>query len=49
MEEISGTASQPITIRATGENVVVNKTTDRSDNRDTIKIYFLLATSSSTD
>lgn len=40
MEEISGTAGQPITIQATGENVVINKTTDRSDNRDTIKITF---------
>lgn len=33
-----GTAGAPITIRATGPNSVVTKTTDRGDNRDTIHI-----------
>lgn len=33
-----GTSSAPITIRALGTNAVVTKTTDRSDNRDTIHI-----------
>lgn len=40
MDDIHGTPSLPITIKASGPNVVVTKTTDRSDNRDTIKISF---------
>src|SRR5687767_1084357 len=33
-----GTANLPITVRALGTNAVVVATTDRSDNRDTIRI-----------
>ena len=34
----TGASNAPITIRAPGTNAVVTKTTDRSDNRDTIHI-----------
>jgi len=37
-DTISGSNGAPIAIRATGSNAVVNPTTDRSDNRDTIFI-----------
>lgn len=40
MEDIHGAAGMPITIRAVAANAVVTKTTDRPDNRDTIKISF---------
>lgn len=42
MDQISGTASQPITIRATGSNAIILPTTDRSifENRDTIFLTF---------
>jgi len=40
MEDINGAAGAPITIRATGLNCLVTVTTDRPDNRDTIKITF---------
>jgi len=40
MDGINGTAAAPITIKATGLNAVVTKTTDRPDNRDTIYIAF---------
>ncbi|GMV80758.1 MAG: hypothetical protein AMXMBFR7_19420 [Planctomycetota bacterium] len=40
MEDIDGGNGAPITIKATGSNAVVVKTTDRSDNRDTIFITF---------
>jgi hypothetical protein len=40
MEDIHGAAGAPITIKAVGANAVIVKTTDRSDNRDTIKITF---------
>jgi parallel beta-helix repeat protein len=33
-----GTSNAPITIRALGTNAVVTKTTDRTDNRDTIHV-----------
>lgn len=33
-----GTSNAPITLRATGTNAVVTKTTDRGDNRDTIHL-----------
>jgi hypothetical protein len=36
----NGTSTSPITIKATGQNVNILKTTDRSDNRDTIHISF---------
>jgi hypothetical protein len=35
---ILGTAANPITIQATGSGAIINVTTDRSDNRDTIFI-----------
>jgi PKD repeat protein len=35
---LQGTAANPITIKATGSNAVVNVTIDRPDNRDTIFI-----------
>jgi parallel beta-helix repeat protein len=38
LDSISGSNGAPITIQATGTNAVVLKTTDRSDNRDTIFI-----------
>ncbi|HUL51260.1 MAG TPA: right-handed parallel beta-helix repeat-containing protein, partial [Candidatus Nitrosotalea sp.] len=38
IDTISGTANAPILIQATGTNAVVQPTTDRSDNRDTILI-----------
>jgi len=41
-----GTAGAPITLRATGTNAIVTRTTDRSDNRDTIRLedceYFVV-------
>jgi hypothetical protein len=40
MDSINGTAASPVTIKATGSGAVVTKTTDRSDNRDTIEITF---------
>jgi hypothetical protein len=40
MEEIDGAPGLPITIKAVGQNAVVATTTDRPDNRDTIKITF---------
>jgi hypothetical protein len=40
MEDVHGAAGQPIVIKAAGPNAVVTTTTDRSDNRDTIKISF---------
>src|SRR5215203_3106271 len=40
MDGIVGTAGAPITIQATGTNAVINVTSDRSDNRDTIKISY---------
>ena len=38
MEDFTGTAAAPISIVASGANAVVVKTTDRSDNRDTIYV-----------
>src|SRR5437868_9187061 len=35
---IQGSLAQPITIKAQGSNAVINVTTDRPDNRDTIFI-----------
>lgn len=40
MDDIHGAPGQPITIKAVGSNAVITTTTDRPDNRDTIKITF---------
>jgi len=40
VDDRHGTAGNPITIRAQGTSAVVQKTTDRPDNRDTIFITF---------
>lgn len=38
LDSINGASNAPITLRAAGTNAVILKTTDRSDNRDTIFI-----------
>jgi hypothetical protein len=40
VEDLHGLAGSPITIKAQGANAIIQKTTDRSDNRDTIFITF---------
>lgn len=40
VDTLAGTAANPITIKAQGSNAVINITTDRSDNRDTIYVTF---------
>src|SRR5215468_9645058 len=40
VSNMHGAAGSPITIKAQGAGAVVQKTTDRSDNRDTIFITF---------
>ncbi len=39
-QNISGTTSNPITLRASGSNAFINATTDRVDNRDNMLLSF---------